>query len=657
MAKSLFINRVALNPPKGKVDVTFRAGLNVIRAILTNTSDKSNKSQDETGNVNDPTVKVSVNQPGTRNSVGKTTFVHLLDYGLGKSTFLSKDKAYGRKVLQSHDVLMELRIHDKEYTVQRNLVNGETCYLYEGWVINQLLEGKQLLYKTLSIEDYRNFLEEELFKAANVYEDSKFVSYRDVMQIIFRDQVGGFESIDKPGNYYAKANDKRKLLEFLSGLATSETLGVDKRVSDAEELEKEAKKALDIIKKYVNYKVNQAEELIREEVLKVEKEINSKIAEISELKQRLVLLQKESDKRTERKEMLIRRKQTLIKEEQIVKLRLNSFQATLNEIETENSHLDTAYHAQQLLDSYEYDKCPVCLIPITNNSSITCPRKADDCDSNSFQSMEAMKKILANEKDDLTKTIKKLSETINNLQIAIRELDEKIEEINEEIYTDANHILSKLNICEDELRVLLKKQMGLKQDLEYFKDHEEYKKRYDIAKNNLLSVKADRNRIQQKMEDSLESLKVFFHGAVSYLYFANRIGVLNLSKRARNFQAEIRYLLTSEGRDTGAAAITLTVIAFDLALLKLALEQDTPHPKLLVHDSPNIRDIEPLVYDRIFTYITEQLEKPFIDEGKEPDFQYIITTIAMPEQLAIDPYIRLELNNNGDDGKLFEFTF
>jgi len=196
----------------------------------------------------------------------------------------------------------------------------------------------------------------------------------------------------------------------------------------------------------------------------------------------------------------------------------------------------------------------------------------------------------------------------------------------------------------------------LNHDLDFFKDYEEYQRKHAQAKDQLTSVKADRNRIQQKMQDSLEGLKKYFHDAVSYLYFGNRIGALNLSQRAGNFQAEIRYLLLSEGRDTGAAAMTLAVIAFDLALLKLAIEQDTPHPRLLVHDSPNVRDIEPLVYNRIFSYVIEELETPFTKSSKEPDFQYIITTILTPEELK-ESYIRLELSNNGDNGKLFEFTF
>jgi len=362
MAKSLFINRVTLNPPKGKSDVTFKPGLNVIRAVLADTI----------------SIEDEERQPGTRNSVGKTTFVNLLDYGLGKTNFLPRDKVSGRKMLQSHDLLMEFSVGEKHYTVQRNLVKGENCLLYEGWVIQQCLEGNTLSVELLSIADYRNLLERLLFEGENIYERDKFVSYRDVMQIIFREQVGGFEMIDKPGNYNAIAESKRKLLQFLSGLVTSETLGVDKRVNEAEELEKDAKKALDIIKKYVNHKVNQAEELILAEANSVAELISIKKEKINELKQVLIYLQERSDQRLQKKQELLHTRTKLSKEEQLIHLRINSFQATLNEIETERNNIKTANQAQLLFDGFAYEKCPVCMVPITDDPSFCDAPQSQD---------------------------------------------------------------------------------------------------------------------------------------------------------------------------------------------------------------------------------------------------------------------------------------
>ncbi|EBK2059925.1 hypothetical protein AAL85_24320, partial [Salmonella enterica subsp. enterica serovar Typhi] len=291
MGKILFINRVAVNPPKGKTDVTFRAGLNVVRATLIANNLK----------------EMGENQPGIRNSVGKTTFAHLLDYGLGKSNFLYKDKAYGRKTLESHELLMEFRINVEKYTVQRNLVKGDICILHKGWIINDLLEGNQIKGERYPVKDYRDLLEDKLFSGANIYEDKRFISFRDVMQMIFRDQVGGFEAIDKTGNYTVSADAKRKLQQFLSGLTTSETLGADMKVSNAEEAEREAKKAFDIIKKYVRHKVNQAEELIRSEAETVLEQISVKDEEKTVLKQQLILLQQRNDVRIEQKQALLQR--------------------------------------------------------------------------------------------------------------------------------------------------------------------------------------------------------------------------------------------------------------------------------------------------------------------------------------------------------------
>lgn len=640
MGTSLFIHRVAINPPKGKTDVTFREGLNVIRAVL-----HEKLAEQETRN-----------QPGTRNSVGKTTFVHLLDYGLGRTNFLTKDKTYGRQELQSHDLLLEFRIGDKEYTVDRNLVNGKVCRLYQGWVIAELLSGVQLSGERYPLADYTKFLEQQLFMGANEYEDKRIVTYRDVMQLLIRDQVGGFEAIDKPGNYTANADSKRKLMRFVTGLMTSETLSADKKVLEAEEIEKETKKAFDIIKRYVNHKVNQLEEGIRAEAIEVNQQIETKKSEINNLKKQLISLQERADERTERKQKLLQKKIAFEKEEQLLGMRLNSFQATLNEIQTEKTNLETATEARHIMGTFDYEKCPVCLIPITDDPSFTCPRKSGDHDD-LHQATETMQTILSNEKEDLIQAIGAMKSSLEGIEGYIRNLDAEIDNINLEISADANDILTALQVSEEQLKELGEKQMGLQQDLDYFKDQEAYQKNHRLAKDNLTDAKGHRNRIQQKMDESLENLKIYFNEAVSYLYFNERIGRLGLSDVAKNFQAEIRYLTSSEGKDSGAAAITLAVIAFDLALLKLAMEQESPHPKLLIHDSPNINDIDPLVYNRIFTYTTEILETPYLERGEKPPFQYIITTILTPKELDKEPYIRLELHNNGDEGKLFEFTF
>ncbi|MFB5759152.1 hypothetical protein [Paenibacillus medicaginis] len=645
MGKSLYINRIAINPPKGKTDVTFRTGLNIIRAVLYEEINVVNEANVHQGNL-----------PGTRNSVGKTTFVNLLDYGLGKGKFLGKDKVYGRKKLELHDLLMEFRIGKQEYTVQRNLVKGEVCLLYNGWVIDDLLVGVEHSFESYQDADYRNFLDQSIFQGANTFEDKKIVSFRDVMQIIFRDQVGGFEFIDKPGNYTASADSKRKLMQFLSGLTTYETLSANSKVIEAEEVEKEAKKALDIIKRYVNHKVNQAEQVIRSEADDVLEKMKEKQRVIDELKMEIMHLQKHSDERIEKKNKFLQKKMVYLKEVQLLNTRLNSFQATLNEIQIEKENIETANQAHLFLQSFEYEICPVCLVPITNDPSFVCPKKSND-ENYSEEVMKTMQNILSNEKQDLILAINDLNKSINEIHSEVSQLDSKISDVNLEISKDVNKILELMKNEEQELQVLSEKFTGLKQDLDYFRDRDEYQRKHGRAKDNLTIAKTERDRIQKLMDEGLESLKTFFHEAVSFLYFNKRIGSLSLSERAKNFIAEIKYLTISEGKDTGAAAITLAVIAFDLALLKLGINQNTPHPRLLVHDSPNINDIEPLVYNRIFSYVIDMLEKPFIDKGKDPDFQYIITTILMPEELNQHPYIRLELSNNGDDGKLFEFTF
>src|SRR5690606_34054092 len=128
-----------------------------------------------------------------------------------------------------------------------------------------------------------------------------------------------------------------------------------------------------------------------------------------------------------------------------------------------------------------------------------------------------------------------------------------------------------------------------------------------------------------------------------FLFSNSRVGLLKRSEKKGNFSLEIKHKST-DGIDDGAASFPLRVNAFDLALLKLAISEDTNHLKFLIHDSPNVHDIDPKVYRRIFSFIL-QLEKDNLETNGRVDFQYFITTIDIPDKLKDSDYVRLKLDN------------
>ena len=96
------------------------------------------------------------------------------------------------------------------------------------------------------------------------------------------------------------------------------------------------------------------------------------------------------------------------------------------------------------------------------------------------------------------------------------------------------------------------------------------------------------------------------------------------------------------GDRTTAAIDSLKVLAFDLAVLCLSIEGASRVPAFLIHDSPREADLGLSIYHRLFRFVTEI-------EGADgpPQFQYIVTTTTRPpEDLAVEPWLRLTLRGS-----------
>jgi hypothetical protein len=96
------------------------------------------------------------------------------------------------------------------------------------------------------------------------------------------------------------------------------------------------------------------------------------------------------------------------------------------------------------------------------------------------------------------------------------------------------------------------------------------------------------------------------------------------------------------GDRTTAAIDSLKVLAFDLAVLCLSIEGATRVPAFLIHDSPREADLGLSIYHRLFRLVNE-----IEGSGDLPQFQYIITTTTRPpEDLAVEPWLRLTLRGS-----------
>lgn len=639
MENNLFINRLCVYPYlEKKLDVTFRKGLNIIRADLFQESGNADNNQGQ----------------GSRNSVGKTTFVNLIDYGLGKEEFIPKDKKKTRLILKDRFLLMEFEIGEHKLTLQRKLVDGESCTLHEGWVIESLINRGELPTVPMGINEYRSWIEGLLFNGENYFNDERLISLRQIISIIFREQLGGFDSIDKPGGYDEGAEIKRLRLNLLTGLNTKEKLQKNSEKKIAEVKVKEAKKSLDIIKRYVTQKVELSEVDIFKELNEIDRVFISKTQIIEHLKEQLVSLQEQKDIWQSGKEELLSGISKVNKEIELKKSRIIDYRATFNEIMHETYTLDIAEQAKESFAEINYKMCPVCLVDIECGKSFSCPKSTKERDEDV---LSLIKTVINNEKEDLKQAENVLLDSIQQLEVRKMELSAELDEVNKLLKYHFVELLNELSEQESLQKELEQKKIKYENLLESLKDIDVYEDNWEQEKQILKEIKKEITKLNKKVKEVIANFAILYDEVVKYLYRGLRKGELKVSPRAGNFSANIKYDGEYDSIDTGAAALTLKVIAFDLALLKLSVYKEIPYPNFLVHDSPNVREIAPETYNRIFTFITN-IEKDLVKSGCPINFQYIITTIQIPDEFKPDSeYIRLTMDNRGDGGKLFGFTF
>ncbi|PAD93585.1 DUF2326 domain-containing protein [Shouchella clausii] len=633
-----FINSIVIQPLIGKVNIKLRKGLNIIRADKVQTEIDS----------------------GPRNSLGKSTFVKLIDYGLGRTNFLNKNDRIAKRELIDHYLIMEVALNDNHYTIQRTLVDNSECFIYEGWVSKNILRGENI-NKIVGpeLDDYKAFLENKLLMRSNYSREEKLLSLRQFIPLVVRDQVKGFSDIFKPFGISEGAQLSRLRAEFFSGLSTVKKMELEKNLNEVEENRKNALQDFNIISKYIQKKLEQ------EKIDDINNTIETLDKEILELQSDIVRLRGELSNKTENERSI----QATINqmENEIINMdkRLNSnksrifnYEATVNEIYKELETFNLYNYASKLLDNFDQDVCPVCL------SQIKSKQNEDQCSHRDNEvtllkrenTVKIIKEILNNEINDLESAISDLNRQCESLVETKNLLQQKIIKEKNSLDIVNKQVIDKLNKKEQDLLELNKRKVENINIKKALSDVEKYKQAWMKYKNRKRDIAKALETASLEVEKNRERLINTYDKVVRYLYNNSRQGILKFSPKAGNIEVEIAYINEEQSIDKGAAAQIVKVIAYDLTLLELSLMNKTYHPKFLIHDSPNINDIDMDVYHRIFSYIID-LEKKQLKENNSVDFQYIITTITIPEEEIEKEHIILELDGNGEGGKLLGFTF
>lgn len=628
MNSPLYINRIVLSPKMGKCDVTLRKGLNVILS----------------DDVSDLNVEVE-----TRNSTGKTTFIHLIDYALGKEKFIYNLNETNKLLFKEEYVICEISIYNKKYTVYRSILDNDIIVIYESWVSNSIIEGdiKNIKFKIFDLSGYISFIENEIFKGKNYFKNKRIISYRSIMSFIIRDQFFGFSKYSS-GIKDETAKVCRDRIEFLFGLTTTEKLLIKEKIDTKSKEKKDLITQCNVIKSYLSQIINDTPVRIKKEIQKNKKDIIDLQKQLKEYDNKTSSIEIEKDAKREEKEKLQNKLMQIKNDIVAIDSRISNYVKALNDNKNELQKVQYIEDCIEILEGINQIKCP--LLTKLIGEKVQCPIiKNEESKDKNKQIIDARKKLIEYEIKDLEKAVNTLENQFEQSTNDFNLTKESINKINFDIGKEMNSIIENRDIILNKISELEYDNEKLENNLLQYEYLDNLKKQKN---NKTKEINDEKNNLDKLESSGLGRIAEIYNDIVFFISNKSRDGIIYKKT------LEPVILFKNGDIDTGAGIKSISIIAFDLAMLTYALEKESANEystylNLLIHDSPKRNDIDINMYKRVFDYVINLEEK-----YSNIDFQYIITTLDISQKVKDNEkeYIKLRLDNSGDGGKLFEAT-
>ena len=647
MNNPLYINRILVHPKMGRCDVTFRQGLNVILSEdVLNISEEITDQNDKNLNEN--------KSMDLRNSTGKTTFIHLVEYAFGKDSFIDNEYEENRNLFQGTYVIAEFSVNGNRYTVSRSILDNDIVILYKDWVAESLIDGKnnQKIHSKTDLEGYISFFEWEIYHGTNYFKDTQIVGYRAIMNFIIRDQFFGFT------NYYSglkmeQAEFSRTRLDFLFGLTTPEKLSLKDEISKLTSDKKLLSNEYTVLNKYLLQILKNTPASIKKEIKKNERSINKLKIELEKYNDEVMTSETIMDNEKSIKSNLESQSKMVLNDITAIKSRIKNYSSTLNEIDNELSKLNHISVSMSMLNPFQYMKCPVFMedINFKSNANHVCPLIESDEEKNkNNEIIEARKKLLEYEKKDLQRALVYLDKQLIASTTSYSLLIKDIHDVNLKIESKEKKVIIMRDYLRDQIKELEYENKTFEHQISQYLYLDNLKKEKNAKSNDIKIKKAELS----KSSSSIDRIIEIYNEIIEFLSRNSREGTID----SKSFEPSI--LFKNNQKDTGAGMKSIAIIAFDLTMLTLSLEGKSqnkylPYMDFLVHDSPKRNDIDLDMYKKVFDYVIT-LEETYLPLGT--GFQYIITTLDTSKKVLDnkDKYVRLTLDNSGDGGKLFGTT-
>ncbi|WP_192384283.1 hypothetical protein [Mesorhizobium silamurunense] len=285
--------------------------------------------------------------------------------------------------------------------------------------------------------------------------------------------------------------------------------------------------------------------------------------------------------------------------------------------------------------------CPICRVSVDETLAKGCSISLERCDLAALKATIADKLVkaaqLAGEADNAAHEAKKLEALINQLgprQQALEAEAKRADVVSRAAQTAAKDAQDRIYRAR---RIL--------DDVRSLREAEAAAKPAPSATAALDAVRAQLDAGRSRARAAIRTLEERYQGIMAAWLPDGVEGTVKLDGHGLKVDAQF----AGRGEVSTAALDSLKIVAFDLAALHMAVEEEADLPAFLVHDSPREADLDGQLYERLFGLL-HQWEKSV----ETPCFQYIVTTTtAPPQELQTDRHVRLQMSSTPAEMRLF----
>jgi len=574
------------------------------------------------------------------NSLGKTTVLKLIHYGLGAG-----GDDFIKEINECENLLLDVSLNGQHFRIRRHLQKRSARVRV--YPIGEFGLDPNYYFDYQLGREFSDFLLHNLNMPINqiprggrLVGETRPVSFLELFRLMYVSQDWGYVSIQARQRYERM---KHAVFETLLALSGMELFDLEVERSNLEARKQE-----------IQTEIANTRRLLQELNVPTKGEINQRIDELQtarEAKVKELQTVKQRLRGTPQWALAFRQEivdldqevQATTEEIAFLNQKLNEYRLSRNDALNEQQRLQRFDISRKVLSSFTFLQCPRCSQSITNDMRAredqrNCMLCGRPLLREQVPQFDVVKQIgdLKDEVSELDQLIQRYGTSVKAVgekrDRLLQEKESKEQELDErmgEHYTTA--FVADLEIISGQIGASTEKVNQWRSFLAIWSKLDE---RYTALKEveaHIEEVDSRLNKLRQKKANDLQKLSVLgdhFHGFLHDVFRDYQFSKIDEDSYEP---------LINNHRYDGFSAVQkdTAILAYHYALLRYSLDHDSNYPRFLIIDTPNKDDLDPDLYAQLMHKFTA------LKQETEP-YQLIIATRDVPKDLQDDVVLSFE---------------